>query len=328
LDCGQSDLAIELAESMVNQCPDLVVYREHWAQALWHQERYTEVRRVLELARAIALLSPYALLMLVHSSASLGHRKVALEQMRDFCSSNKTNTRRLKMKIFATAAILTALLSSMTNQALAHFPFLTTNDQGEVVLFFGENLANRTYKIPLALEKAEVRRIDRDGQATPMETKAVETESFKGMATVASLKPGEAAVTQIRYGVYHGSLLDYYCIHLACLIPIGDQPKPTKTDFPLDAQVVSTDQGIEVVVTFQGTPVKSAKVSLSCSEGHVEAEEKTDSQGVVRFANSQVETGMNSLLIGHQVKVSGEWKEQKYETGSHYLTITFPQESR
>jgi hypothetical protein len=26
--------------------------------------------------------------------------------------------------------------------------------------------------------------------------------------------------------------------------------------------------------------------------------------------------------------VSGEWKEQKYETGSHYLTITFPQESR
>lgn len=232
------------------------------------------------------------------------------------------------MKIFRNAAILIALICSMNSQVLAHFPFLATNDQGEVVLFFGENLANRTYKIPPAVEKAEVRRIDRDGQGTPMETKAVETESFKGMTTGASLKPGEAAVTRIRYGVYHGTLLDYYCVHLPSLGPVGDQPKPSKFDIPLNAQVLSTEQGIDVLVTWQGQPVKSAKVSLSCSEGHTEAEEKTDSEGKVRFTSTQIEPGMNALLIGHQVKESGDWKEQKYETGSHYLTITFPKESR
>ncbi len=95
LDCGQSDLAIELAESMVNQCPDLVVYREHWAQALWDQERYGEVRRVLQQAQSLGLLSPYALLVLVHSSAALGHRKVALEQMRDFLSSEQSSRKDL-----------------------------------------------------------------------------------------------------------------------------------------------------------------------------------------------------------------------------------------
>lgn len=227
------------------------------------------------------------------------------------------------MKKPVIVAIFAAAFNVLSNQSSAHFPFLATNEQGDVVLFFGENLANRNYKITPAVEKAEVQRMQSDGSLSSLEMHSVESDDFKGMATQTSLKPGEAAFTQMRYGVYHGTLLDYYCVYLAS-VPTSKEPsRPLKLDLPLNAQVVSTEQGIEVSVTWQGRPLKSAKVSLSCSEGHTEAENKTDSDGKVRFTYDDVEAGLNALLIGHQVNESGEWKEQKYESCSHYLTVTF-----
>lgn len=228
------------------------------------------------------------------------------------------------MKSVVSLHVLFAILCLPGSISQAHFPFISANDDGQIVLFFGENLAERTYKIPPAVEKAELFRVGLEGQIEKLETKPVQSDELVGMSTMTHLKPGEAAITQMRYGIYHGTRLDYYCLHFASVAESPHQKVLEQLEHALQAIPVWTEKGVEVTVTWQGAPLKDAKVSLYCDQGHSEGEEQTDGEGKVLFSHDQVEDGLNALLIGHKVQEGGEWNGQKFESCSHYLTVTFP----
>ncbi len=222
---------------------------------------------------------------------------------------------------------------SLVSSASAHFPWLSADKEGKVSLCFGETPAERNYKLPAPIAGAEVMSMGKDGKVARVDLKKVESDDFIGMASAASIK-AKALMSKITYGMYAGSRLDYYVSHLAGPLPkdrkayatkATDQEKIGKTAaLDMRAQLVDTDQGVDVFVLWKGKPLADVDVMLFCEEGHEEGSAKTDKEGKVSFSDGQVEDGLNGIMVGHKLdKDNGELDGKKYTSSSHYLTITF-----
>jgi hypothetical protein len=219
-------------------------------------------------------------------------------------------------------AIFAALLS--TAKASAHFPWLVVTKEGKAAYFFGETPAERTYKLPPSIAKAEVRRSD-DKSGAPIEMVKVENDQFIGLESAAPVDAQASLVSRVTYGIYQGSRLDYYSLHHGGPLP-KSAPAPAKDDSPrkLDAYLVDTDAGVDLYLLWNGKPLAGAEARLFCEDGHEEGAAKTDESGKASFTDAEVEDGINGIMVGHTVKDdSGEIDGKPYKSSAHYLTITF-----
>ncbi len=229
-----------------------------------------------------------------------------------------------RLGIYLIACVL--LVSVRT--ANAHFPWLITTDDGKATLFFGESIADRNYKMPESIAKAKVRSLTKEGATSWLKVAPVETESLIGLQSEESVAEATLILTEVPYGIYHGSQLNYTTIHqCGKLMKELDAEVARSAKAKLFAVAVDTETGVDVFVTWQGKPLAGSEVHLFCDEGHEEATSKTDSSGKVSFTDAEVESGLNGVMLGHTVDVKDS---KEYDSASHYLTLTFtaPEDSK
>ena len=229
------------------------------------------------------------------------------------------------MKRFSICCVAILGLMFLARPAAAHFPWVTISDVGKVIYFFGENPADRTYKLPESIAKAKVGVVNARGKVKNVELKSVESDALVGLTSADSVRPRVTLASQITYGIFRGSRLDYYTMHQGGKLPKTLDANESKTS-PLDlhARLVDTDSGVDVYVIWKGKPLANVEVHLYCDEGHEEGNAKTDEGGRVSFSDKQVEDGLNGIMVGHTAKgEAGEFHGQTYESASHYLTVTF-----
>ena len=228
--------------------------------------------------------------------------------------------------------ICLALLLTISSSAHAHFPWLAIDNDGKAQFFFGENPAERNYKLPEAVAKADVTWVNKKGKARKVKLVKVETDEFIGMASAKPVKRAQILMCKMTYGMYGGSRLDYYSMHQAGALPKdrkayaakADEKLATNPTLDLKAQLVDTDSGVDVFVLWKGKPLANVDVKLFCEEGHEEGDATTDKEGKVSFSDKEVEDGLNGIMVGHRLaEDSGEFGGEKYTSSSHYLTVTF-----
>ena len=235
------------------------------------------------------------------------------------------------------------------SSASAHFPWLAIDEEGKVVYFFGETLAERNYQLPEPIAKAPVMWLNKKGIARKIALRKVESDEFIGMKSEQPLKRAQLLIAKVTYGMYAGSRLDYYSTHQIGRLPKNrdayavnaeaknadeekntdkrkntDKKKNKTPQLDLQAQLVDTDKGVDVFVLWKGKPLSGVTVSLYCEEGHEEGAAKTDKHGKVSFSDKEVEDGLNGIMVGHKLeKDAGEFGGTKCTSSSHYLTVTF-----
>lgn len=212
----------------------------------------------------------------------------------------------------------------MTSACQAHFPWLIKDKDGKAVLYFGENLADKTYKIPDSIAGAKILATNNLGELNEVATQRVETSELVGLVSAEPVAPATHISTEVTFGIYNGGRLNYYCNHVDINTKPVD-PKPASKSKPprLSAKVVATPSGVDVYATWDDKPLKDVEVKLYCAEGHEEGNAKTDAEGKVSFTHKQVEDGLNGIMFGTRVEEPGEFDGKPYTKASHYLTTTF-----
>jgi hypothetical protein len=208
-----------------------------------------------------------------------------------------------------------AALGASAQRCHAHFPWLATDAEGYALLFFGESPNDRTYHTPDAVAEAKV--FARSGEAEPaaVELAAVETDDFVGRKSGRPLAEGAALESAISYGIYHGMLLDYYAKH----VPSIDAKTPA-SGLKLDATPRTADNGLELVVRWDGKPLAGAGVTLIDAKGD-STEKETDAAGVAKF--DAPGPGLIGFLIARMDKdAKGELDGEKYTGAAAYGTVT------
>jgi len=229
------------------------------------------------------------------------------------------------MKRKLTFALTLLCVTLMACPAFAHFPWLAINKDGKVIYFFGEHIADQTYKLPGSISKAEVSLLANDGERKKIELASVESDDFVGLTSAEAIGAESNLVSQVTYGIYQGSRLNYYSMHCGGKMPTSpDAYKDKQAPLELAANLVNTDAGVDVYVIWKGKPLAEAEVTLFCDDGHEEGQAKTDAAGKVSFTDRQVEDGLNGIMVGHTVKgEAGQFDGKAYESAAHYLTVTF-----
>lgn len=223
---------------------------------------------------------------------------------------------------FNVLAFLVTVTTLIPSVALAHFPWLMVNDDGKPVLFFGEDLSDRTYHLPENLAAFPLQRVAKDAKANDLQMQSVESETLVGLVATESVDPVGCIVGTQTYGNYHGTKLVYYVQH--CL---GNDPK-TWQDQPiadgLQAQFKPHDDGLRVSFSWNQKPLAEAAVKLSSSNGQEQGSATTDADGSVTFAGEQLKGGLNAVMVGFTDKeASGTFKDEAFASTSNYLTATF-----
>jgi len=229
------------------------------------------------------------------------------------------------MKFKSIFGMIAVALLWNVNAALAHFPWIVLDQEGKVLCVFGEDPTQRTYACPESLAEAKFFVQAGDGQRTQIQTTAVDTASLVGLVSDYRTSDGSLVFATVKYGVYHGTLLNYYCAHQCLPLPnrlpsIDSQPLP----MDLCGFVVNNGQGVDVHIYWQGKPLANAEVQLLDSDGAKKVSSKTDFQGAVPFGTDVLGTGLNAIIVGHKLEgQSGELDGESFGTSSNYLTLTF-----
>jgi hypothetical protein len=214
-----------------------------------------------------------------------------------------------------TLALAAMLTLSAARSASAHFPWLATDEAGHALLFFGESPDDRLYHTPDAVAAAKVVRLA--GRAAPIEVEldAVETGTYVGRKSPKPVPAGGVLESKIRYGIYHGMLLDYYAKHVSSL-----EGRPVVSTLKLDATPRSSDDGIEVVVNWDKQPLAEAAVTMIAPDGE-QTEGKTDDTGIAKFKAPKAGL-VGFLIVRMDPKATGEVDGEKYTSAGAYGTLT------
>lgn len=226
------------------------------------------------------------------------------------------------LRMFSWMALPAFLL--LTSVSQAHFPWLVKDKEGKAVLYFGENIADKTYKIPDSIASAKIFATDAKGEQREVSTQRVDSAELVGLVSTDSMAQVAGISTEVTFGIHNGGRLNYYCNHVDLIAkPIDPQSATKSKPARLAAKVVATNAGIDVFATWDGQPLKDVEVKLYCAEGHEEGSAKTDGEGKVSFTNKQVEDGLNGIMFGTRVEETGELDGKPYTQAAHYLTTTF-----
>ncbi|TWT98390.1 Kelch repeat-containing protein [Stieleria varia] len=216
-------------------------------------------------------------------------------------------------------ALIAVACLTLPTLAHAHMAWLSTDDDGHVVLWFGESPNDRTYHMPESIAKIELQ-----SNGSGIETESVKNDSLVG---IRSTKPAPASAEvagRVTYGLYHGTKLTYHVEHLPQSDP-SKWPVDARAQTPLQSVIRSLPEGgIRVTILHHEKPAKDLEVKLYCEEGHEEGAAKTDIAGMVTFTASQVEPGLNAIVVGMtDPDAKGTLDGEDYGSTTDYLTATF-----
>jgi hypothetical protein len=214
---------------------------------------------------------------------------------------------------------------AFASSAQAHFPWLALDKDNRVVQYFGETVAQRDYKLPEKIATAEVFAIDSDGNTEMISMENVEQDGFIGRRSEAAVKPSERIESNVTYGIHGGSRLDYYSSHVPGTLPKAfSAMKSLSPPATLQCWAIDSATGVTVRVLWNNKPLSDTEVKLYNEHGAERTARKTNADGDVEFSDAEVEEGLNAVLVGVvQKDQEGTFDDRKYQSASHYLTMTF-----
>ncbi len=218
--------------------------------------------------------------------------------------------------------LLAATAALIGPNAKAHFPWLTSDNDGRALLYFAESPHKTDYHMPEAVAEAVVTLRTAKDKANEIELDAVDTDDFVGRKSDADVVQSGVLTTTCPYGNYHGTMLSYYVKHYAgdLASALEVEPKESPEGFALDVRPKLVDNGVELTVTRDNKPVEGASVTVVDPDGET-ADKETDSDGVAKFHN--LPAGPLAFIVGVTEDTDGEVDGEKYNSKSHYLTLTF-----
>lgn len=212
-------------------------------------------------------------------------------------------------------ALVLAAVGAAGPTARAHFPWLATDDAGHALLFFGESPSDRTYHTPDAVAEAKVVLRKDNAEPAAVELAAVETDDFVGRKSDQPVAEGGVLESEIRYGVYHGMLLDYYAKHIT-----NFENAATKSGLKLNATPRVTDDGVQLAVQWDGKPLAKSSITLIDAEGE-QTEAETDAEGVAKFKTPK--PGLIGFLVARMdTDAKGDVEGETYTSAGAYGTVT------
>ena len=225
--------------------------------------------------------------------------------------------------LFKSTVLLSCLagLMAMASVSHAHFPWLSSDDEGRVLLFFNESPHEMDYRMPEVVGKAKVMLKGKTDELKQVELEAEETKEFVGRKSEPDAVSTGVLTTTCVYGNYHGTLLSYYVKHYAGNVKQAAELEGDKAvdGFAIDARPSLIDKGIAITVTRDGKPVSDANVTVTTPDGE-QADKQTGKDGVAKFYN--LAEGKLGFTVGVTDKEEGELNGEKYTSASHYLTMT------
>ena len=217
--------------------------------------------------------------------------------------------------------LIAGIMTGLSVPAVAHMPWLASDDDGHAIMWFGESPADRTYHLPPPIAKIQ---LTSEGIDQPLATTLVDSDSLVGIRSDSKIDAQRELVGAVSYGLYHGTKLTYHVEHL---------PNQDRSTWPTDRredtayQTVITPSeggGVSVMVLADGKPVRDVEVKLFCQEGHEEATAKTDIAGIVVFPKKAIQPGLNSVMANiNNQDAKGEYDGQEYSSTTDILTATF-----
>ena len=225
------------------------------------------------------------------------------------------------LRTLIAGALLGSIAVAMASPCGAHMAWLATDAQGHAIFWFGESPEDRTYHLP---ERVAAIELFSGKRKQPVTLESVDREDFIGLKSAKTLASKAELHGSVTYGLYHGMKLTYHVEHLPHSDPKGWPTEPRK-NAPLQTLVELQKSGELTVTVFQnGKPVKGADVKLYCSEGHVEAEATSGSEGTVTFSKETLEPGLNAVLVGVRNEDDpGKLDGETYQSSADYLTSSF-----
>lgn len=207
--------------------------------------------------------------------------------------------------------------------ASAHFPWLATDDQGRALFFFGESLSDRTYHLPDKLAEVPVHQHVEGAEPKRLELQPVDSDALVGRRSSEPLAADGMVSCEAVYGIYHGTKLSYYAQHFPSSDPARWPNSPSET-LPLQAVLAHQPDRLEVKILWQGKPQTGCEVKLFGGDGELVDSGNTDQTGAIRFAHSDLRSGLMGVLAGFVDKTaSGTLGDKEYNSETHYLSATF-----
>jgi N-acetylneuraminic acid mutarotase len=218
----------------------------------------------------------------------------------------------------AAIVALMALISPPIGHA--HAPWLAVDEQGRALLFFGEGLDDRAYKLPDAIAAAKVFAVAPGKEPAELKLDKVQEEKFIGLRSTEPVAMNAALETTCEYGLYHGMLLTYYAKRLpgadATAWPNAGRSKQLK----LDITPTVADGAITLTVAWNGKPLADADVSLTDASGELQ-EGKTDKQGQAVFKH--IAKGPVAATASFLEDRQGEIDGKPFTSAYYSATLTF-----
>jgi Galactose oxidase, central domain len=226
---------------------------------------------------------------------------------------------------FSKIKLAIVVILAIPSDVQAHFPWLAIDEDNRVVQFFGENVANRNYKLPEKIATAEVLAFGHDGTASSIAMETIEIDEFIGRRSQTVADPLQRFESNVTYGIHGGSRLDYYSSAIPGKLPKSMEDSSSVVSHArLKCLAFDTEGAVKIQVTWENQPLIGTEVKLFNEKGDETASEKTNANGQVDFTDAQVEEGMNAILVGFiQKDEAGKLGDRVYQSASHYLTMTF-----
>ncbi len=227
-----------------------------------------------------------------------------------------------RLPLFRTLACVLAIVAFVPHVASAHFPWLIVNEHGKPVLFFGEDLSDRTYDLPKSLEAFPLKQIGNGDETHDLKMSPIESDTLVGLVANDTIQAKGCIVGTQTYGNYHGAKLVYFVQHY-----LGSDPQDWRTSpshAALHCDIQPDAKGVKVQVTWNEKPLVDAGVTLSSEEGKEQGSATTDGKGEVTFTGEQLQHGLNAIMVGFTDKnASGVLGDEAFSSTSNYLTATF-----
>lgn len=202
----------------------------------------------------------------------------------------------------------------------AHFPWLATDDEGRAVLFFAESPLERDYRLPEAVADAKVQGVAGDHKPADIDLKKIKEDEFVGRRSDKPAPNEVALETAVQYGIYHGMLLDYYVKGLTNVDAAHWANSAKSKTLKLNATPRLADDGLEVLVQWEGKPLADAKVTMIDAESSP-TDAQTNADGVAKFEAPPA--GLVGFLVNRtDDKATGKLEGQEYTSAAQYATVT------
>ncbi len=220
---------------------------------------------------------------------------------------------------FISATAFLAFTFASLPLASAHMAWLSTDEQGHAIVWFGESPSDRTYHMPDAVASIKVFG-DSD---KPLEMEPVNSDELVGLRSVEPVATDAALRGSVTYGLYHGTKLTYHVMHFPSTDAFGSADSKAK-QLPLHASLSKRNEGgLKVRVSQQGKAPADLPVTLY-GGGEDTMKQNTDASGSVQWDADSLGDGLQAVLIGVTDKgVKGTFKGQDYSAAADYLTVTF-----